>query len=82
MQTKDRPGAPPALAISIGEGKTTMSNEIDYRIGRLTTEAARRRLAGPREGIRQHLGHALMALGRAIHGIEPERVARPALGSR
>jgi len=55
------------------------SAEIDYRTGRFQAEAAGERLAGPRDGIRQHLGHALMALGRAIHGIEAEHAARPAL---
>lgn len=55
------------------------SAEIDYRARRLEAEAARERLAGHRDGVRQHLGHALMALGRAIHGIEAERAARPAL---
>lgn len=53
--------------------------EIDYRISRLQAEAAIERLAGPRDGLRQHLGHALMALGRAIHGLEAEHAARPAL---
>jgi hypothetical protein len=56
-----------------------MCAEIDYRINRLQAEAASERLAGPRDGLRQHLGHALMALGRAIHGIEAEHAVRPAL---
>ena len=45
-------------------------------------EAHTERLAGAREGPRQHVGHALMALGRAIHGIERERAGRPALDPR
>jgi hypothetical protein len=56
-----------------------MGHEIDFRMRRLEAEADRERLAGPREGLRQHLGHALMALGRAIHGIESEHARRPAL---
>ncbi|HSW41199.1 MAG TPA: hypothetical protein VLM76_01675 [Patescibacteria group bacterium] len=80
MHTKGRLGASPtAAAVSVGEGLTTMSNEIDFRMRRLLIEAERERLAGRREGVRQHLGHALMALGRAIHGIEVEHPARPAL---
>lgn len=35
--------------------------------------------AASRDGVRQHLGHALMALGRAIHGIDAENAARSAL---
>ena len=80
MQTKDRLGASPTVATCLRwEGMTTMCNEIDFRMRRLEAEAERERLAGPRHGIRQHLGHALMALGRAIHGIETEHARRPAL---
>jgi hypothetical protein len=59
-----------------------MGHEIDFRMRRLEAETCRERLAGPRDGIRQHVGHALMALGRAIHGIEPEHTSRPALDVR
>lgn len=89
MQTTSRLGASPAAdaglstAIFTGDGTTTMSHEIDFRMQRLEAEAAHERLASAtREGLRQHLGHALMALGRAIHGIEPERAKRPALDAR
>jgi hypothetical protein len=71
MRTKDWLGCSPVTCA-----------EIDYRIQRLQAEAASERLAGPRDGIRQHVGHALMALGRAIHGLEEERAARPALDVR
>jgi hypothetical protein len=53
--------------------------EVEYRMRRLLDEAASERLAAGRDGIRQHLGHALIALGRAIHGVEAEHTARPAL---
>jgi len=65
--------------IFTGAGMTTTSHEIDYRMRRLAVEADEERLAVPRDDIRQHLGHALMALGRAIHGIESEPAPRPAL---
>lgn len=80
MQTKDRFGASPtAITIFTGEGTATMGHEIDFRRQRLEAEAGRERLAAGREGVRQRLGHALMALGRAIHGIEANHAARPAL---
>jgi hypothetical protein len=83
MQTRDRIGASPTAAtIFTGQGMTTMSSEITFRMRRLEAEAHSERLAGPRVGIRRHLGHALMALGRAIHGIEVERPARRALDLR
>jgi hypothetical protein len=75
-------GIGPTLAtatIFTGAGMTTTSHEIDYRMWRLAAEADEERLAGPRDGVRQHVGHALMALGRAIHGIEAEPAPRPAL---
>jgi hypothetical protein len=79
MQTTERLGASPAVATIRAEGMTTMSHEIDFRMRRLEAEANRERLAGSRDGFRQHLGHALIALGRAIHGIETEHARRPAL---
>jgi hypothetical protein len=80
MQTRDRFGAPSTTSTTLaGEGMTTMCSEIDFRMRRLEAEAYRERLAGPRDGLRQHLGHALMALGRAIHGVEPQHASRPAL---
>ena len=71
--------SPTRTAIFTGEGMNAMGHEIDFRMRRLEAEAGRERLAVPRDGIRQHVGHALMALGRAIHGIETEHVSRPAL---
>jgi hypothetical protein len=80
MQTKGRFGVPPAAtAIFTGEGMSTMGHEIDFRMRRLEVEASRERLAWKRDGVRQQLGHALMALGRAIHGIEADGSGRPAL---
>ena len=71
--------SPTRTAIFTGEGMNAMGHEIDFRMRRLEAEAHRERLAGPRDGLRQHVGHALMALGRAIHGIESEQARRPAL---
>ena len=81
MQTKDRSGIAPAGSIFTGEG-AAVADEIGFRMRRLASERDHERLAGEREGLRQHLGHALMALGRAIHGLEPEQTGRPALGPR
>jgi hypothetical protein len=74
--------SPTRTAIFTGEGMNAMGHEIDFRMRRLEAEACRERLTSPRHGIRQHIGHALMALGRAIHGIEAEHVSRPALDAR
>ncbi|MCU0483310.1 MAG: hypothetical protein MUC54_03420 [Chloroflexi bacterium] len=59
-----------------------MSQEIDFRRRRLALEAERERLAGPREGLRAGLGHAIVALGLLIHGIETEPPAQPAFRAR
>lgn len=78
-------GIAPAGSIFTGEG-SGISDEIDFRARRLASEAHRDRLAGPRHGLRHRVGHALIALGRAIHGIESEHGARsagrPALDAR
>jgi len=64
----------------ISDGAVPMTcHEVEYRMRRLLDEAASERLVAGRDGIRQHLGHALIALGRAIHGVQLEHVARPAL---
>ncbi len=81
MQTKSGSGVVPAGSIFTGEG-SAMSDEIDFRMQRLAAEAYRERLAGDRDGLRQRLGHSLIALGRAIHGIEPEPATRTALDAR
>ena len=83
MQANGGLGASPSRTqIFTGEGMNAMGHEIDFRMRRLEAEAGRERLAIPRDGIRQHVGHALMALGRAIHGIETEHVSRTALDAR
>jgi hypothetical protein len=81
MHTKTSPNLLPSASIFTGEA-SLIADEADYRISRLSEEAARQRLAGPRDGLRQHVGHALMALGRAIHGVEPELRGRPVLDPR
>lgn len=82
MQTTNRPTLPPAGSIFTGEGMTAMRDEIDFRMQRLQAEAASERLATPHEGLRQHVGHALMAVGRFVHGLEPEQGGRPALDAK
>ena len=74
--------SPSRIQIFTGEGMNAMGHEIDFRMRRLEAEASRERLAVRRDGLRQHVGHALMTLGRSIHGIEPEHVSRPALDVR
>ena len=78
METRIGIGGSPVLDVYWSEG-TAPRPVIDERIARLQAEAAAERLAGQREGLRQHVGHALMALGRTIHGLEPEQPIRPAL---
>jgi hypothetical protein len=82
METMTRWGVVPAGSIFTGEGVSVMNDEVEFRMRRLAVEAHRERLAGPRDGLRQQIGHALVALGRAIHGIEPESTGRPVLGRR
>ncbi len=81
MQTRTGPSVVPADSIFTGEG-SAMADEIEYRMRRLADEAGRERMTGPPEGLRQHVGHALMALGRAIHGLEPEQASRQAPHAR
>lgn len=78
METRVGLGGSPAMNV-FSSDETVLRLVVDERAARLRADAAAERLAGPREGMRQHLGHALMALGRAIHGLEPEQPARPAL---
>jgi len=78
METRVGLGGSPALNIFSGE-RGTMSFDVDDRLARLQAEAAAERLAGARDRLRQRVGHALIALGRAIHGLEPDQPARPAL---
>jgi hypothetical protein len=83
MQTSHGLGpSPTRTVIFTGESMNVTGHEIDFRMRRLQAEARRERLAVQRDGVRQHVGHALMAMGRAIHGIEPEQVSRPVLDAR
>jgi hypothetical protein len=50
--------------------------EVEYRTQRLLAQADAERLVGRRDGLRQRLGHALIALGRTIHGVELEPARR------
>ncbi len=75
-------GVVPAGSIFTGEGMTTLSDEVAFRMRRLAAEADRERLRGHHDGMRHRLGHALMALGRSVHGIEPDHATRPALHVR
>ncbi len=87
MQTTIRSGASPTtpmstLTLYAGDGLRTTGAEIDFRMQRLAVEARCERAAGPRHGLRARVGHALIALGREIHGLEREPVARPVLRAR
>jgi hypothetical protein len=87
MQTTNRRGASPTtpmstLTLYAGDGMHTTGAEIDFRMERLAAEAERERAVGPRHGLRGRVGHALIALGREIHGLETEPAARPALRAR
>lgn len=87
MQTMNRSGALPTkpmstLSLYAGDGLRTSGAEIDFRMRRLAVEAERKHAVGPRHGLRARVGHALMAFGREIHGLETEPAARPALRAR
>jgi len=78
METRIGIGGSPALNVYSSD-ETVLRFVVAERAARRQAEASTERLAGPREGMRQRLGHALMALGRAIHGLEPDQPVRPAL---
>jgi hypothetical protein len=78
METRVGLGGSPAMNI-FSSDPAVMRIPVDDRIRHLRADACGERVAGAREGLRQHVGHALMTLGRAIHGLEPEQPARPAL---
>jgi hypothetical protein len=82
MRTTRWIGPLPSGGIFTGEGTTTVSQEIDYRMDQLLTEAEHERLVGRRHGLRHLVGHALLAIGRAVHGPEPDPATRPALLGR
>ncbi len=88
MQTTIRLGAPPTtptstITLYAGDGMHTTGAEIDFRMRRLAAEAQHERSTRSRDGLRRTVGHSLIALGRAIHGLEPDPPARrPALRAR
>jgi hypothetical protein len=91
MRTRTTATCSPPVPILSGQVAGMTSSETDYRRGRLAVEAAQERLAeearhdgpaSPRDGLRQHIGHAVMALGHAIHGMEPEPGPRRSLRPR
>jgi hypothetical protein len=74
------------IALYLGDGLRATGAEASFRAERLLAEAARDQAADRRPGLRRHLGHAIMAVGRAviaighaIYGHEVEAPARPAL---
>lgn len=74
-----RTPATSTMALYVGDGMRAAGAEADFRAGRLLAEAAREHATERRPGLRHHLGHAIIAIGRAIHGLEVEAPARPAL---
>jgi hypothetical protein len=90
MQTRIATTCSPPVPILSGQVAGMTSSETDYRRDRLAAEAAEERLAAaarddgpaPRDSLRQRVGHALMAAGRAIHGMEPESAPRQSLRPR
>ncbi len=68
--------------IFTGEAGSLLGDAVDVRARRLLAEAVHERQAGHRHGLRHRLGHALIALGRSIHGMEPEHATRSAVHSR
>jgi hypothetical protein len=70
------------LALYAGDGMRATGAEAEFRAQRLLAEAARDHDGEPRPGLRHHVGHAIIAIGRAIHGLEVEAPARPALDVR
>jgi hypothetical protein len=81
MQPTMRSGVTPAGSIFTGEASAA-AGEIEFRMARLACEAGAERRAVPRDGLRRRIGRALMALGRVVHGLEPEQTGRPALRPR
>lgn len=70
------------IALYTGDGLRATGAEADFHAGRLLAEAARDHAVERRPGLRHHVGHAIIAIGRAIHGLEVESPARPALDAR
>jgi hypothetical protein len=86
MQTNRRPdhlrATASTIALYAGDGFRATGAEADFHAGRLLAEAARDHARVGRPGLRHRVGHALIALGREIHGLEAETTARPALRAR
>ena len=74
------------MARDTGDGMRATGAEAAFRSERLLAEAARDHAVEPRPGLRRHVrhqvGHAIVAIGRAIHGLEVEPPARRALDAR
>ena len=70
------------IALYAGDGMRATGAEVDFHAGRLLAEAARGHAGERRPGLRRHVGHAIVAIGRAIHGLEVEPPARRALDAR
>lgn len=70
------------MALYTGDGLRATGAEAAFRADRLLAEAARDHAETRRPGLRHHLGHAIIAVGRAIHGLEVEPPARQALDAR
>lgn len=67
----------------VDEGAVQMTcYEVEYRMRRLLDEAACERLIAHRPGLREHLGRALIAIGRSISESEPAPRSRSALPVR
>ena len=87
MHTYVQPNAPrttttSTMALYAGDGMRAAGAEVDFHANRLLVEAAQVHAAPRRDGMRQVLGHAIIAIGRAIHGLEVEPPARRALDVR
>jgi hypothetical protein len=86
MQTYRRPDqirtTTSMFALYTGDGFRATGAEAEFHAGRLLTEAARDHAGQPRAGLRHRVGHAIIALGRQIHGLEAETTARPVLRAR
>jgi hypothetical protein len=70
------------MALYTGDGMRAAGAEVEFHANRLLAEAARDHAGRRRPGLRHHVGHAIIAIGRAIHGLEVEPPARRALDAR
>jgi hypothetical protein len=74
-----RTTATSTMPLYVGDGMRATGAEADFRASRLLAEAARDHAVQHGPGLRHRVGHAIIAIGRAIHGLEVEAPARPAL---